>query len=473
MTEWVAVVLAAGLGRRMRSKLPKVLHPLAGRPMASYAVDAVRGAGLERCIVVVGHGADDVRRALGDSPTYARQEELLGTGHALAQAKGPAGNARHVLSINADLPLVSSASVAELMRHHVESGADLTLLTANVEDLGGFGRVCRDGDGRVMAIVEEADATGEEGNEVNVGVYCFRAEWLWPRLKALPRSNNGEFYLTELLPMAVREGATRAALPAADPAEAVTVNDRVHLARVEGVLRERIRRRHMLAGVTLVDPCTVYIDADVAIGQDTVIRPNTTLAGRTRVGPDCVLGPDSLLVDAEIGAGCRVVSSVIEGSVLEDGVEVGPFSHLRPGSHVGRRAHVGNFAELKNARLGPNTKVGHFSYVGDAQVGEDVNIGAGTITCNFDGARKHRTVIGDRAFIGSDTMLVAPVRVGEGAATGAGAVVNRDVPADHIAVGVPARMLAKGGRQRPQRRKATERRTVGTTRTGRRSKKSG
>ena len=473
MTKWVGVVLAAGLGRRMRSKLPKVLHPLAGRPMASYVVDALRGAGLKRCIVVVGDGADGVRRALGDSLLYARQEEPLGTGHALAQAEGSAGDARHVLSIHADLPLVSSESIAALMRHHVESGADLTLLTANVEDVSGFGRIRRDGDGRVLAIVEEADATGEEQNEVNVGVYCFRADWLWPRLKALPRSSNGEIYLTELVPMAAREGATPAPLPAADPAEAVTVNDRLQLARVEGLIRERIRRRHMLAGVTLVDPDTVYIDADVAIGQDTVIHPNTSLAGRTRVGPDCVLGPDSLLVDADIGAGCRVLSSVIEGSVLEDGVEVGPFSHLRPGSRVGRGAHVGNFAELKNARLGPNTKMGHFSYVGDAQVGEDVNIGAGTITCNFDGARKHRTIIGDRAFIGSDTLLVAPLRVGDGAGTGAGAVVNRDVPADHIAVGMPARMLAKGDKPRPRRQKPAERRAAGAKRTGRRSKKIG
>lgn len=473
MSDWVGVVLAAGLGRRMRSKLPKVLHPLAGRPMASYAVAALREAGLERCIVVVGHGAEAVQQALGDSLAYARQEEPLGTGHALAQAEGTAGDAQHVLSIHADLPLVSSESIAALMRRHVESDAELSLLTANVEDLGGFGRIRRDGDGRVLAIVEEAEATGDEENEVNVGVYCFRADWLWPRLKTLPRHSNGEFYLTELVPTAAREGATVTPVPAADAAEAVTVNDRLQLARVEGLLRERIRRRHMLAGVTLVDPSSVYIDADVSIGGDTVVYPNTTLAGRTRLGADCAVGPNSLVLDSDIGEGCRVLSSVIEGSVLEGDVEVGPYSHLRPGTHVGRGTHVGNFAELKNTRVGPNTRIGHFSYVGDAQVGEDVNIGAGTITCNFDGARKHRTLIGDRAFIGSDTMLVAPVRVGDGAATGAGAIVNRDVPADHIAVGMPARMMAKQGRERPRRQKAEDRPPVGAARSGRRSKKSG
>jgi bifunctional UDP-N-acetylglucosamine pyrophosphorylase/glucosamine-1-phosphate N-acetyltransferase len=471
MSDWAGVILAAGLGRRMRSKLPKVLHALAGRPMASYAVEAVRGAGLERCVIIVGHGAEQVKQALGRRLRYVRQDELLGTGHALSQAQSAAGRARHILTIHGDLPLVSSETVAALMSRHVESGADLTLLTARVDDLSGFGRIHRDGDGRVLSIVEEADATGQEENEVNVGVYCFRAGWLWPRLKELPRSKNGEYYLTELLPMAARDGAQVTALAAADPAEAVTVNDRVQLARVEGLLHERIRRRHMLAGVTLIDPATVYIDADVEIGQDTVIHPNTTLAGRTHVGPDCRLGPDSLLVDAEIGAGCRVLSSVVEGSVLEDGIDVGPFSHVRPGSHVGRGAYVGNFAELKNARLGSNTKMGHFGYVGDAEVGEDVNIGAGTITCNFDGARKHRTVIGDRAFVGSDTMLVAPVRLGDDAATGAGAVVNRDVPSEHIAVGMPARMLKRGRKSAP-RRKPT-RRAVGATGKGSRSRKRG
>lgn len=454
MDGWVAVILAAGQGERMRSSRPKVLHPLAGRPMVRYVADALQAAGFEQPIVVVGRGGAGVREALGDGFLYVDQRRRLGTGHALRQAEPLANAATHVLVLNGDVPLVSAETVSSLAARHQESGADLTFLMAQVEDSRGLGRLQRDRSGRPLAILEEADAEGPAGGpaEINVGVYCFRGPWLWPRLRRLPRSRGGEYYLTELIAGAARNGDGLEPVFTSEPKEAIGVNDRLQLAQAEAVVRERIRRRHLLAGVTMIDPSTVYIDADVEIGEDTVLWPNAYLTGSTRVGPGCVLGPDSLLVDSRVGARCRVVSSVLEGAVLEDNVEIGPFSHLRSGSYIEEGVHIGNFAEVKNARLGRRTKMGHFGYIGDAQVGTDVNIGAGTITCNFDGTRKHRTIIGDGSFIGSDTMLVAPVEVGERSATGAGSVVNHDVPPDSLAVGAPARIRPRRASARRGRR---------------------
>ena len=444
---WTAIVLAAGLGKRMRSRKPKALHPIAGRPMLLHVLAAVRAAfesaGRDaHYVAVVGHGAAQVKAILDDSLRCVEQAEQLGTGHAVAQAQSVASGSAHVLVINADAPLVSPDTVAALMKCHLDDKADLTFLTAVVDDARGQGRVQRDASGRVTGIVEEADADAATlaGSEVNAGVYCFRGDWLWPCLSRIERSAAGEYYLTDLFAMALREGATVIAVPVSYPAEALGINDRVQLAQAEAIVRERIRRQHMLAGVTIVDPPTTYIDADVTIGIDTTLYPSTYLGGRTAIGEDCVIGPGSQVTDSTLGARCRVDSSVVEQSTLEDGVDVGPFSHLRAGAHICSGAHIGNFAEVKNSRLGRNTKMGHFSYIGDAQVGDDVNIGAGTITCNFDGVRKHRTIIGDGAFIGSDTMLIAPVEVGAGARTGAGSVVNHDVPPNGLAVGVPARI---------------------------------
>ncbi len=447
---WTAIVLAAGLGKRMHSKKPKALHEIAGRPMLFHVLQTARDALESTCrdapfIVVLGHGAEQVQAVLGDDVQCVRQAEQLGTGHAVAQAQEAAKDAAHVLVLNADIPLVTTGTIAALITAHRDAEADLTFLTAIVDEPRGQGRLQRDDAGHPVAIVEEADADAATmtGNEVNVGVYCFYGGWLWPHLSRIERSAAGEYYLTDLIGMAAAEGAKVVAVAAADPIEALGINDRAQLAQAEAVVRERIRRRHMLAGVTIVDPATTYIDADVTIGADTTLHPNTSLLGKTAVGEDCVVGPDSRLVDSAIGPGCRVVSSVVEQSTLEDGVSVGPFSHLRGGAHIGSGVHIGNFAEVKNSRLGRGVKMGHFSYIGDADVGENANIGAGTITCNFDGANKHRTVIGDGAFIGSDTMLVAPVTVGERARTGAGSVVNHDVPPDTLAVGVPARIRRK------------------------------
>jgi bifunctional UDP-N-acetylglucosamine pyrophosphorylase/glucosamine-1-phosphate N-acetyltransferase len=442
---WTAVILAAGQGKRMRSSLSKVLHPLAGRPMVRHVVEAAKAAGFGRCVVVVGPESDAPRQASGEGTTFAVQAEPLGTGHAVAQTKDVAGDAEHLLVLNGDVPLITAETLRRLARVHDEQRADLTFLTARVERAGEYGCVERDGEGRVAAVVEAPErAEATEGlAEINSGQYCFRADWLWPRLAAIPKSNTGEQYLTSLIAVAVREGAVLQAIEA-DADEVRGINDRVQLAEAEALLRRRINSAHMLAGVSLVDPATAYIDADVAIGRDTVIEPNAHLRGGTVVGESCRIGTGSVLREATLGDRCLIVSSTIEEATLEDDVDVGPYSHVRPGTCVGSGSHIGNFAEIKSSRLGRGVKMGHFSYIGDADVGDETNIGAGTITCNYDGEEKHRTVIGRGVFIGSDTMLVAPLTLGDGARTGAGSVVTKDVPAGAKVVGAPARRVSEG-----------------------------
>jgi len=440
---WKAIILAAGLGKRMPSAVPKVLQPLAGRPIVQHVVDAARAAGFERPAVVVGAGAAEVGDALGDAVDYVDQPEPLGTGHAVAQARDAAAGAEHVLVLNGDVPLITPETIERLAAAHLEQGADLTFLTAVVPDGGEYGRVQRDAVGRVVAVLESAELSEGDGGpaEINAGHYCFRASWLWPRLERLPAGPDGEQYLTSLVSLAVREGAVLVAVNAADADEVQGINDREQLARAAALMRERINRRHLLDGVTLVDQATAYIDAGVTIGGDTVVQPNTHLLGSTSVGAGCEIGPNAVVRDSSVGERCRVIASTLEEAVLEDDIVVGPYSHLRPGAYLCSGVELGNYAEVKNARLGRGVKMHHFSYIGDADVGDGANIGAGTITCNFDGAAKHRTVIGRDAFIGSDTMLVAPVTVGDGAKTGAGAVVTDDVPAGAVVAGVPARIL--------------------------------
>lgn len=448
MQSWAAVILAAGKGTRMKSRLSKVLHTIAGREMLRYAVDAVWGAGFERPILVVGHGAEGVRELIGSSVAYAEQQEQLGTGHALLQAKSlMRADIQQVLAINGDLPLIRPETLREVMSHHLATDATLTVLTHGGANPEGLGRVVRNGAGRVIGIVEEAEAGVKERgiSELNSGVYCLRANWLWPHLEALPRSASGEYYLTDLIARAVNEGQRVEAVPLEHPEEALGINTRVHLAQAEAIVRQRIRERLMLSGVTIADPPSTFVDADVEIGEDTVILPHTTISGRSRIGRDCRIGPGTIVTDSIIGDGCVIRASMIEESTLEDEVDMGPFSHLRPGSYICTHVHIGNYVEIKKSRLGRDTQVGHFSYIGDAALGERVNIGAGTVTCNFDGVAKHQTIIGDDVFIGSDSMLVAPVTIGDRAATGAGSVVTKDVPPDKLALGVPARIRSKRG----------------------------
>ncbi len=446
MTTLATIILAAGQGTRMNSKLAKVLHPLAGRPMVDYGVDTAWALSGRAPVLVVGQQSDSVRQHVGERAVFVEQAEQLGTGHAvLVTTDILRGGSDLVLAWYADMPLLRAETMQRLLdAHRSGHGAALTMLTLVADDPRGFGRVVRHADGTVAAIVEEAAATPEQRaiRELNVGVYIFEAAWLWDALpRIIPTPPKNEYYLTDVVALANTDGRTVLAVPGDDPDELIGINTRVHLAEAEAALRRRINRAHMLAGVTLVDPEATYIDAGVTIGPDTVIQPNTILRGATTVGADCLIGPNSLLDNAAVGDGCTVLASVIQDSTLAAGVDMGPFGRVRAGSLVEQGVHLGNFGEVKNSRLGPGVKMGHFSYVGDAEVGAEVNIGAGTITCNYDGVSKHKTVIGDGAFIGSDTMLVAPVTIGAGAQTGAGAVVRKTVPDGKVAVGMPARVI--------------------------------
>ncbi len=442
-----AVILAAGHGTRMKSNLSKSLHPLAGQPLIEWTLQAVDGLSDLRPVVVVGHARKQVQDYLGDRVEYSLQEQLLGTGHALMQAKERLyQRADQVLVLYADMPLLRPETLKQLTQrrtgspHRQHPATALSLLTVERKEAQGFGRIVRDEIGAVRAIVEEVDCTPEQRaiRELNPGVYCFNAQWLWENISLLTPSSTGEYFLTDMLAIAVEQGKGVETV-AAESDETFGINDRSQLAAAAHALRQRINTDHMLAGVTIVDPASTYIDADVTIGQDSTILPGTHLQGNTTVGAGCCIGPNSRIVDSAIGDACRVEYSVIEQSRMDRGSEVGPFGHLRPGAHLGEDVHMGNFGEVKNSRLGRGVKMGHFSYIGDATVGENVNIGAGTITCNFDGVSKNRTTLGDDVFLGSDTLLVAPVTLGARARTGAGSVVTRDVEEDTLVYGVPAK----------------------------------
>jgi bifunctional UDP-N-acetylglucosamine pyrophosphorylase / glucosamine-1-phosphate N-acetyltransferase len=441
--EVAAVVLAAGQGVRMHSKLPKVLHSLAGRPLVRYAVETAAAVCGQKPIVVVGFEAGQVEAALAGDALCVYQAEQLGTAHAVQQAQvALEGQSNSVVVTYADMPLLRKATLESLVALRASQATAIGMLTVDLADPHGFGRVVRDAAGNIQAVVEEADCTPEQAalRELNAGVYCFESSWLWSHLSRVPVSKKGEYYLTDLVAMAVAEGAGVVGSSVADTSELLGINTRVHLAEAEAVLRQRINHTWMEAGVTIVDPQTTYIEASVRLAPDSTIWPNTYLQGCTVIGSGCEIGPNTQIVDCTIGDACRVYMSVMESSVMEDEADIGPFGHLRKGSRLCHGAHMGNFGEMKNSTLGPGAKMGHFSYLGDASIGTDVNIGCGTITCNFDGVHKHPTVVEDGAFIGSDSMLVAPLHIGKGARTGAGSVVTHDVPDGAIAYGVPARV---------------------------------
>lgn len=442
----MAVILAAGQGTRMRSELPKVLHPLAGRPLIRYAIDTAKMVTGEKPVVVIGHGAGAVQEAVGEEALFAVQGEQLGTAHAVQSAETLlAGKADLVLVFYADMPLLTVETMSKLVETQRKNPGPLTMLTVVLPDSHGFGRVIRNADGSVQAIIEEAQATPEQlaVKELNVGAYCFRGDWLWDALRKIQVSPKGEYYLTDSVALAVEASRPVQAVALEDADEAIGINNRVHLAEVEAVLRWRMNTRWMLAGVTFINPEQTYIEADVVLGKDTVLWPNTYLRGKTVIGESCRIGPNTVIEDSTVGSHCAIIASFLEGALVEDHVEMGPFAHLRKGAHLAQGVHLGNFGEVKSSYLGPGVKMGHFSYIGDANIGPDVNIGAGTITCNYDGVKKHKTEIGANAFIGSDTMLVAPLRIGENAKTGAGSVVTHDVPDGEVVVGVPARLLRK------------------------------
>ncbi|MBC8334906.1 MAG: bifunctional UDP-N-acetylglucosamine diphosphorylase/glucosamine-1-phosphate N-acetyltransferase GlmU [Anaerolineales bacterium] len=441
-----SIILAAGQGTRMKSELPKVLHSVCGKPMLWHALQAAQSVTDETPVMIIGHGANQVRAVVGDAARFVVQAERLGTGHAVQQAESTLkGNTDLVLVSSADMPLLTSETFNEMIRLQKENDGPMTMLTIISDDPRGFGRIIRMEDGNVQAIVEEPQATIEQMaiKELNVGAYCFDAKWLWDALERIPLSPKGEYYLTDTVGLAVEAGMKVQSLTLEDPVEAVGVNTRIHLSEAEAGMRLRVNRLHMLKGVTMIDPQSVHIGMDVEIGQDTVIHPNTYLRGETKIGAGCEIGPNTIITDCTIGDRCEILSSVLEKARLEDDVDMGPFARLRKGAHLAKGVHMGNFGEVKDSYLGENAKMGHFSYIGNATIGTETNIGAGTITCNYDGENKHLTEIGKEVFIGSDTMLVAPLKIGDRARTGAGSVVTKDVKDDTLVVGMPARAIRK------------------------------
>ncbi len=441
-----SVILAAGQGTRMKSDLPKILHPISGKPMVWHALQAARVVSEETPVMVVGHGADGVREAIGDAVRFVVQAERLGTGHAVQQAESTLkGNTDLVLVSQSDMPLLTGESLSKLVKTQKANSGPMSMLTVIDDDPRGFGRIVRGDDGGVRAIVEEADATEAQKaiKELNVGAYCFDADWLWDALSRIPLSAKGEYYLTDTVGLTVEAGMRVEAIILDDAVEAIGVNTRIHLSEAEAGMRARVNRSHMLNGVTFIDPASTYIGMDVEIGQDTVIQPNTFLRGETKIGKGCEIGPNTIITDCIIGDRCEILSSVLEKATLEDDVDMGPFARLRKGAYLSKGVHMGNFGEVKDSVLREGVKMGHFSYIGNADIGADSNIGAGTITCNYDGENKHHTTIGKDVFIGSDTMLVAPLELGDRARTGAGSVVTKNVKEDTLVVGMPARAIRK------------------------------
>ena len=441
-----SIILAAGQSKRMNSDLPKVLHKLNGKALIQYSIAAAKQVVTETPVIVIGNSAELVRDTVGGEAVFAMQTERLGTAHAVLAAEDQiAKDVGLVLVTSADMPLLTGETLSAIVAAQKANSGPLTLLTVHSKNPRGFGRMLRYSDGSVLAIVEEAQATPEQLkiDELNVGVYCFNNQWMWNALHKIKLSPKGEYYLTDIVEVAVKSGLRVNALVMDNEDEALGVNNRIHLSEAERIIRRRINEKWMLDGVTMLDPNLVYIEEEAQIGKDTTLLPGTYLKGKTVVGERCTLGPNTIVVNSQIGNEVQIGPALIEKAVVEDGVDMTTFCHLRSGAHLGKGVHMGNFGEVKDTYLAPGVKMGHFSYIGNAQIGENVNIGAGTITCNYDGVHKNPTEIGDNTFIGSDTMLVAPLKIGKNAKTGAGAVVTHDVADGEVVAGVPARPMKK------------------------------
>ena len=452
MPDMIGIILAAGKGTRMKSSLPKALHPICGKPMTRWVIDACKESGVTECVVVIGHGAGEVREGLGADVRYAVQEQQLGTGHACKEAlieiEATEGN---VIVATGDTPLLSAEILKRLAEGHVSSEADATVLTAVLEDAGHYGRIIRASDGSVQAIIEAKDCTPEQKTvrEMNSGIYCFKLPLLRKYLAEItPANAQGEYYLTDVISLMVKSGHRVAALVSDDEDIVLGINHRVDLAHLTGIIRRRILEKLMLDGVTLIDPCSTYADADVVVGRDTVIYPMSVLEKGCRIGEGCVIGPSTRMVNVEIGDGVAVLMSNLVDSAVGDGTRIGPFANVRPGCRIGAKVVMGDFVEAKNSEIGDGVSMAHLSYVGDASVGEGANIGAGTITCNYDGKAKHRTVIGRGAFIGSNSTLIAPVEIGDGAYVGAGSTITEDVPPDSLAIARERQSVKEGWAKR-------------------------
>ncbi|MCG0275841.1 MAG: bifunctional UDP-N-acetylglucosamine diphosphorylase/glucosamine-1-phosphate N-acetyltransferase GlmU [Thermosediminibacteraceae bacterium] len=435
--DFAAVILAAGEGTRMKSNTPKVLHKVCGIPMLGHVILAARSAGAKRIIVVVGKGAEEVKRAFQrENVEFVLQAEQKGTGHALKQAEDAVKGEDTLLVLYGDMPLVTNESLRAMVEYHWKSGAAATVMTARVKDPTGYGRIIREGN-RVLAIKEEKDASLEEKaiNEINSGIYCFQREKVFEALEQVNNNNRqGEYYLTDVVEILNNKKENVFAYEVQDPCEVQGVNDRSQLALAQAIMQKRIINRLMAQGVTFLNPETCLVDAGVEIGRDTVIYPGVYLEGNTKIGEGCTIIGVSRIVDSKIGNNVEITMCHIRESVIEDNVKIGPFSNLRPGSYIMAGAKIGDFVEIKNSKVGMGSKVPHLSYVGDADIGSGVNIGAGVIFVNYDGFKKHRTVVEDGAFIGCNSNLIAPVRIGQDSFIAAGSTVTKDVEEGALAI---------------------------------------
>ena len=445
---FTSVILAAGMGTRMKSKMPKVLHKVCGKPLSKWVIDASEAAGADKVCAVVGHKAETVKEVLGDVCEFALQAEQKGTGHAVMQAIDVIKNSKgEVVILNGDTPLITAETINKAIEYHKNNGNQATVITAILDDATGYGRIVRDNDGSVLKIVEQKDASKEEKkiNEVNSGMYVFDAQSLVYALdKITPNNAQGEYYLTDTLEILLSAGKKIGGYAISDNDEIRGINDRVQLNEAEKIMQKRINEYHMRNGVTMRNPESVYIEDGVEIGNDTEICQNVTIKSGTKIGSDCVIGSGSMLDRAVIHDGVDVLSSVILESEVDEGTHVGPFAYIRPNCHVGKEVKVGDFVELKNSNIDDGTKISHLTYIGDSDVGKRVNFGCGTVTCNYDGKKKYRTTIGDDCFVGCITNFVSPINVGDGVYIAAGSTITEDIPENSLSI-ARARQVNKEG----------------------------